>query len=411
MQAVIIAVGDELISGATVDTNSAYLSRRLAEVGIATRRHVTVGDDAGRIAAAVVAAAAEAKLVLITGGLGPTLDDLCREGLAEALGVELVEDARQVERIAAFFSGRGLEMKPSNRRQGLVPAGAEAIDNDCGTAPGIAARLGETQVFVLPGPPHEAKEMFESHIAPRIGGERALARRTIHTFGAGESDVGELLADLMARGRDPAVGTTASAGVITVRISASGATADEAEAAADRVADEVRRRLGELVFGAGSDTMARVVGQALRSAGQTLALAESCTGGMIGQMVTATAGASDYFLGAVVSYANSAKSGLLGVPPELIESRGAVSEPVVAAMAEAAREKFGADWTLAVTGIAGPDGGTADKPVGLVFIALTDASGTDVHRRVFGGNRGIVRRRAAIAALNYLRVALAPAGD
>ena len=408
MHAVIIAVGDELISGATVDTNSAYLSAQLEEFGIAAARHVTVGDDAGAIAGAISAAAREAPLVLVTGGLGPTLDDMTRAGLAEAMGVALVEDVHQLERITAFFAGRGREMKPSNRTQALVPAGAEAIDNDCGTAPGVAARLGEADVFVLPGPPHEAKAMFESQIAPRLTARRVLLRKTIHTFGAGESDVGEMLADLMARGSGPDVGTTVKAGVITIRISATGASAADARAAIDETAAIVRERMAALVFGEDDDTLPAVVGRELARAGQTLALAESCTGGMIGEMITAVSGASDYFLGGVVSYANAAKADLLGVPADLIESCGAVSEPVAAAMAEGARAKFGADWALAVTGIAGPTGGTDDKPVGLVYIALASAAETVVHRHVFSGSRDIVRRRAAMTALNHLRLALSP---
>lgn len=406
MQAVILSVGDELIGGTIVDTNSAYLSRRLAERGISVLRHVTVGDDAGAIAAAVAEAAGAAEIVLVTGGLGPTRDDLTRQGLAQAMGAELVEDPRQAERIAGFFAARGREMKPSNRRQALIPAGSEAIDNDCGTAPGLAASVGGARVFVMPGVPHEMAEMFEERIAPQLPAAGAIVRKDVHAFGAGESDVGEMIAELMARGSNPAVGTTASAGVITVRITASGQTADAAEAEAEKTAAEVRRRLGDLVFGEDGRTLAGAVAAALKAAGQTLALAESCTGGLIGQMITSVPGASEYFLGGVVCYADEAKVDLLGVAGELIEARGAVSEPVAAAMAEGARKAFGADWAIGVTGIAGPAGGSADKPVGLAFIALAGPGGTDVRRHVFPGDRGIVRRRAAFAALNHLRLAL-----
>lgn len=406
MQAVIIATGDELLAGLIADTNSAYLARRLGELGVPVRRHVTVGDDAGRIASAISDAAAEAGVVLVTGGLGPTVDDLTRQGLAQAMGVELVEDGRQAERIAGFFASRGRELKPSNLTQAQVPAGAEAIDNECGTAPGIAARVGASQVFVLPGPPAEAAEMFKTRIAPRLAGEVVLVRRAIHTFGAGESDIGEALADMMARGRNPTVGTAAMAGEVVVRITASGRTRRQASAAADKDLREVRRRLGDLVFGADEDTLAGVVGDALKAAGQTLAVAESCTGGMIGQMITATPGASDYFLGGVVCYADSAKRDLLGVGAELIGAHGAVSEPVAAAMAEGARNRFGSDWALGVTGIAGPTGGSAEKPVGLVYVAVASPAGTDVRRHVFPGRREVIRRRAAMAALNHLRLAM-----
>ena len=356
MQAVIIAIGDELVGGASVDTNSAYLSARLAERGIVAVRHVTVGDDAGRITDAIVRAAEETGLVIITGGLGPTRDDLTRQAIADAMGVGLVEDARSAERIAAFFARIERQMKPSNLTQALVPAGAEALDNDCGTAPGIAGRLGRTYVFALPGPPNEMTEMFEKYVLPRLPAAGAIARRILHAFGAGESDIGERIADLMARQANPKVGTTVKGGIISIRIVADGETADRAENLAEKTADEIRRRLGELIFGAGDQTLPSVVGSALRTGGLTLATAESCTGGMIGRMMTETPGASEYFLGGVISYSNAAKITMLNVPPEVIETHGAVSEQVAAAMACGAREKFGSDFALGITGIAGPAG-------------------------------------------------------
>jgi len=409
MKAVIVSVGDELIGGATIDTNSAYLSRRLAERGIPVLRHVTVGDDAGAIAAAVAEAAGRAEIVIVTGGLGPTRDDLTRQGLAMAMDAKLREDARSAERIAGFFAARGRPMKPSNRTQALIPAGAEAIDNDWGTAPGIAARVGEAEVFVLPGPPYEMTKMFEHRIASRLPASGSIVRRRIHTFGAGESDVGELLADLMARDSNPQIGTTASAGVISVWITAAAPTVRAASALAEKAAGEVRRRLGKLVFGAEEDTLAAVASKALLAGGQTLALAESCTGGMIAEMVTSVPGSSRCFLGGVVCYANQAKTDLADVPAALIASEGAVSAPVAEAMAAGARQRFGADWGVGVTGIAGPGGGSAEKPVGLVFIGVAGPTGPAVHRHVFPGSREVIRRRAALAALNHLRLALAKA--
>ncbi len=411
MRAIIISIGDELTGGAVVDTNSAHLSRRLAEHGIAAIRHVTVADDAEAIAAAIAAAAGAAEIVIVTGGLGPTKDDLTRQGLATAMNAELREDPRCLERISAFFASRRRQMKPSNRTQALVPVGAEPIDNDCGTAPGLFARLGSARVFALPGPPHEMAEMFEKKVAPRLPAAGAIVRRAVHTFGAGESDVGEMIADLMDRGGSPQVGTTASAGAISVRIAAAGRTVDDAEATAERTAAEVRRRLGELVFGQDDETLAAVVGKALHAAGATLAVAESCTGGMIGETITSVPGASEYFLGGVVSYANEAKAELLGIGADVIAANGAVSEAVAAAMAEGAAGRFGADWGVGVTGIAGPTGGTAEKPVGLVYVAIAGPSGTKVHRHVFPGDRDVIRRRAALAAINHLRLALPPRRD
>jgi nicotinamide-nucleotide amidase len=331
MQTIIISIGDELIGGASVDTNSAYLSTRLSERGIAAVRHVTVGDDADRITKAIASAAEEAELVIITGGLGPTLDDLTRQALADAMGVELIEDARSAEQIRAFFDRMGRAMKPSNLTQAMIPAGTEAIDNNCGTAPGIAARLGRAEVFALPGPPNEMTEMFERQVVPRLGVTGALARRILHVFGTGESDIGERIADLMARDANPKVGTTAKGGIISIRIVATGQTPVTADAAADKTANEIRHRLGELIFGQDDQTLESVVGDALKADGMTLATAESCTGGMISRMMTETPGSSGYFLGGLVAYANSAKTAMLNVPAGIIESHGAVSEQVAEA--------------------------------------------------------------------------------
>ncbi|HET6427863.1 MAG TPA: competence/damage-inducible protein A [Phycisphaerae bacterium] len=410
MRAVIIAVGDELITGATLDTNSAELASHLTALGIAVTRHLTVGDDAEPIADAIGAAAAEADLVLVTGGLGPTLDDLSRQGLAQAMGVELVEDPRQIARIAAFFTALGREMKPSNRTQALIPAGADAIDNDWGTAPGIAARIGAARIFVLPGPPQEMRAVFGERVEPLLVTDGAIVRRLLQTYGAGESDVGERIADLMDRRANPTVGTTVREGVITVRITARDPDPDAARRAADRTAREVRRRLGEMVFGEDDQTLPGVIGDALRGAGATVAVAESCTGGLVGKLLTDPPGASQWFVGGTVAYSNEVKTDHLGVPAEALATGGAVSEPVARALAEGARQRFGADWGIGVTGIAGPTGGTADKPVGLVYIAIASNQGADVRRHTFIGPRDRIRSRASMTALNLLRLALRAAG-
>ena len=407
MKAIILGIGNELTSGQTIDTNSAYLARRLVARGIETVAHHTLGDERSAVAEALADAAERAELVLVTGGLGPTADDVTRHGLADALGAELVLHEPSLRRLEAFFRRRGRTMVPANRIQVMFPAGSEPIDNRCGTAPGIAARLGTSQVYVLPGVPHEMRAMFDEQIAPRLPAATiAIAERTLHTFGTGESDVAARIADLMRRGANPTVGTTVRAGLISIRVSAVGRSAERAGELADGVLDEIRRRLGDWVVGADDATMASVVGELLRQAGQRLATAESCTGGLVGAMVTDVAGSSDYYLGGVVAYANAVKRGALGVPEALLRDHGAVSEPVARAMAAGARERFGADWAVALTGIAGPGGGSDDKPVGLVYIALASSAGVDVHRHVFPGDRVIIRLRAATAALNYLRLAL-----
>jgi nicotinamide-nucleotide amidase len=406
MQATILSVGDELISGATVDTNSAWLSQELADRGVRVVRHVTVSDDLAAIAFAIGQGVADCQLVIITGGLGPTEDDLTRQALAKVMGVKLAEDEHSFQRISAFFTAMNRPMTPSNRVQALVPEGGWAIDNECGTAPGLAASVGAAKVYVLPGPPHEMKDMFTRRVAPLLPPLGQIARRTLHTCGAGESQIGEKLADLMQRGRNPSVGTTAGSGLVSVRILAHGETRESAAAMAAAVAAEAAGRLGDLVFACGDQGMAEVVGEALRQAKATLALAESCTGGLVGELITAVPGSSDYFRGGIVCYANQVKTDLLGVSEALLAAHGAVSAEVAAVMAAAAAQRLGADWGLSLTGIAGPGGGSEAKPVGMVFVGLSGPGVQAVHRHVFPGGREMVRRRAALWAMNHLRLAL-----
>lgn len=407
MKAIILAVGNELTSGQTVDTNSAYLARQLVAMGIETIRHHTVPDDRLAIATALTDAAAAADLVLVTGGLGPTADDLTRHGLADAMGVELVLDEKALAELKAFFRRRDRKMVPTNRVQAMFPVGAKPIENQAGTAPGIAAKLAGADVYIMPGVPHEMRWIFENRIAGELpAAANVIIERVVHTFGTGESDVAAKIADLMRRDANPTVGTTVAAGLISIRISARAETADRAEALAQRAVAEVKDRLGEWVLGEGEATMASVVGDLLREAGHTLSTAESCTGGLLGSMITEVPGASDYYAGGVVSYANEAKRDVLGVPEGLMKSHGAVSEPVAKAMAAGVRERMGTDYALAITGIAGPAGGSESKPVGLVYIALASPDALDVHRHVFPGDRQAIRRRSATAALNHLRLAL-----
>ncbi|MFP4053569.1 MAG: competence/damage-inducible protein A [Phycisphaerae bacterium] len=407
MIANILAVGDELVSGQTVDSNSAYLARQLALLGIPTPRHETVADDLDALTAAFARAADLADVVLVTGGLGPTVDDLTRQALANALDEDLRLDEDRLREIEAFFTRHGRQMANANKTQAMVPVSAEAIPNRVGTAPGIAAELNGSRVFVMPGVPHEMREMFAHSVAPRLqGGSGVIVHRLLHTFGTGESDLGQKIGDLMKRGRNPAIGTTAKAGQVGIRIVARAETREEAERmiTSDRV--ELEQRLGGLIIGADGDTMASVLGESLRNAGQTLAAAESCTGGLIGKEMTDVAGASDYFLGGVIAYSNEIKQKVLGVELGLLVDHGAVSEPVARAMAEGVRRRFDSDWGIGVTGIAGPGGGSEEKPVGTVYIGIAGPGGTQVHRHVFPGDREFVRARTALAALNYVRTAV-----
>ncbi len=407
MNAVILSIGQELITGQTVDTNSAYLAQRLSGLGISTREHWTIGDDQAAIAAALRRAAAVADVVLVSGGLGPTEDDLTRQALADVLGTELVMDAKCLAELEEWFRRRERQMVPANRVQAMVPRGARAIDNRMGTAPGLAARVGAADIYIMPGVPSEMKVMYEEQIAPhlpRLGG--VIHHHILHTFGTGESDIGMQIADLMKRDANPLVGTTVAAGMVSIRIITCADTDAEARDKTLAVAAEIRRRLGELVVGEGDATMASAVGELLRTRKQTLTTAESCTGGMVGTMLTGVSGSSDYYLGGVVSYANALKQSLLGVGEDLLGAHGAVSEPVAAAMADACRKRLGSDWAISITGVAGPGGGTEHKPVGLVYIGLAGPLGTEVHRSLFPGARDMIRLRAALSAMNYLRLRL-----
>ncbi len=407
--AVIVSVGNELTSGQTVDTNSAYLAQRLAELGIPTLAHHTVEDNQDRIAAILTPAAGEAPLVVVSGGLGPTADDLTRQALAQALGDALVTDEAALAEIAAFFAARGRQMNETNRIQACRPERAELLRNEVGTAPGLYARLGGAEVFVVPGVPSEMRWMVDAHVLPRVrvlAGDSRIVFRTVHAFGTGESDIGARLADLMRRDANPLVGTTASSGIISVRITARGEDPEQARALAERSAEEVWRRLDGWAFGDDEQSMADVVGEALVQRGQTVCVAESCTGGLLGEMLTRRSGSSAYFLGGVLAYANAVKAGALDVPAELLERCGAVSAEVAEAMAVGVRRWIGGDYGLAITGIAGPTGGSADKPVGLVYTALAGPDGVRAVRNVFPGDRGHVRLRSALTALNMLRLEL-----
>jgi nicotinamide-nucleotide amidase len=400
-----------LVLGQTVGTNAAWLATQLAALGVRTERQVTVGDDLAATRDVLLEAVRACDLVVLTGGLGPTEDDLTRQALAEAAGQPLMPHAPSLEHLRAFFAARGRQMPARNRVQALAPPSATVLPNPCGTAPGLRIELRGTPCYALPGVPFEMRVMFEREVAPRVqaGGQGAvLLSRRVHTCGLGESDIAERIADLMERGRNPEVGTTAELGLVSIRINAAGDTRAAAEAHLAATETELRRRLGDAVYGREGDTLAGVVGEQLASAGLTLSTAESCTGGMIGTLLTDIAGSSRYYRGGAIVYANEAKERLLGVGHAELEAHGAVSAPVARAMAQGAAHALRSDYALAVTGIAGPSGGTAQKPVGLVFIGLCTPAGTEAceHRLGADAAREVIRMRAARLALNWLRLNL-----
>lgn len=419
MDAVILSVGTELVTGQCLDTNAAWISARLTSCGVRVVRHVTVGDELERVATSIRHALAGSDLVVLTGGLGPTEDDLSRHSLAAALGVELEENAEALDQITAFFERLGRRMSDSNRRQALLPRGCAVISNPRGTAPGILYESGESgesglwggkTLVALPGVPAEMKVMFDAAVASRLGNAGgAIVSDRVLCFGMSESKLGELLADMMGRSRNPLVGTTVSGAILCVRIIASAPSGEEAKRLLEGDLAEIERRIGEPVFARGGGSLQESVGGLLKKTGRTVATAESCTGGLIAKRLTDVPGSSEYFLRGFVTYADDSKTEELGVSCDLLAEHGAVSEPVARAMADGCRGRAKSDYGLGITGIAGPDGGLpSEKPVGLVYVALSQAKGCAVHRYLMGEHftREEIRDRAAKCALNLLRLDL-----
>jgi nicotinamide-nucleotide amidase len=407
-KASIVSIGNELLSGQTVNSNAAYLGAELLATGIPVVSSYTVGDEIHAVVRAFEQAGADADMVVATGGLGPTDDDLTRQAMAKFLGVELQLRDDLMEKIERFFAGRDVPMPERNRIQAYIPAGAEALPN-IGTAPGIRAESNGKLFFALPGVPSEMKRMFEESVLPelwQLAGGQAVAVRKLRCFGAGESAIAELLGDMMERGRNPLVNSTVSSGVITLHVIASARDKREAEKMARKDEQTLRGVLGKLIYGTGDQTLAEVVGQALAQQKKTIAVAESCTGGCLAKLLTDVPGASRYFTQGWIAYCDQAKTSELGVPAGLIEKHGAVSEQVAEAMAQGARKRAGTDLAIGITGIAGPSGGTEQKPVGLVYISVDSGVGREIKQCVFSHDRCFVQLRAAQTALNMLRLKL-----
>lgn len=415
----IITVGDELTSGDRIDTNSAWLSERLLELGVETAFHLALPDDRRSLADSIVESAGRVEVLLITGGLGPTEDDLTRLALADALGDDLVTDEPSLAALKARFEKRGMEMPRRNLQQVERPTSAKMIPNGLGTAPGLAARIGDVAVYVMPGVPGEMKHMWTEHVQPALlaladkGGDACLTT-WVHSVSIAESKVGELLEDLMQRNAQPVVGTLVRDFIVSVRVRAAGSR-DVAEDLVVAAARTVKERLGVYAFGDDEDTLASVVLRLLGAQSATLATAESCTGGLLGLMITEIPGASSVYLGGWVTYSDTFKSAFIDVEPETLRHHGAVSGLTADQMAIGALTQSGASFALAITGIAGPEGGSASKPVGTVFIAMAfiDEDGepsSHVKHFVFPGSRDMVRQRAAISALAMLYFHLANDG-
>lgn len=402
----ILAIGDELIHGALLDTNSKHIAAELESVGAVVQRFQVVGDEPGPLQAAIEEACRRADVVVATGGLGPTLDDRTRDVAAAILQVPLEFDADSWQRIQDWLRSRGRPVPDSNRRQALFPRGAVVLDNPVGTAPAFAVRIHRATLYVLPGVPREMQALLPRHVLPAVRalpGLTPTAQWWLRVLGPSEALLGERIEPYMVPGRNPAVGITASGGLLTIRIVATGVTAAAASASCAATADELRPLLGDWLFAEGTVELQELVVERLHAAGLTLALAESCTGGLIAARLTDVAGASNVLLGGVVAYANTAKVAQLGVDAALLERHGAVSEPVALAMAQGAAARFGSAVGLATTGVAGPGGGTDAKPVGTVCFGLWVAGTGSAHTlRIPDYGREFVRQRAVLEALAML---------
>ncbi|MCA1579884.1 MAG: competence/damage-inducible protein A [Acidobacteria bacterium] len=405
-RAAILAVGSEMLGPLRQDTNSLWLTARLEEIGIRVVRKSIIGDDPAVIVRELETASSEASLLISTGGLGPTADDVTAAAVARWLGAPLIRNAEFVARMRARFEARGVRMAAVNEKQADFIEGARVLENPRGTAPGFWAKKGECEIVVLPGVPSEMREIMEQSVLPELvrrSGGVVSRRRILRIAGMGESAVEELVEPVYARWKQHPVTILASPGEVQLHLYVRGEP-DFAETTVRAMEEDFRSVLKERIFGGDGEDLPSAVGRLLRDAGKTLALAESCTGGMAASLITDVPGSSDYFLGGVVSYGNGAKESLLGVAPETLSSRGAVSEESVLEMARGARERFDSDVAGAITGIAGPGGGTPEKPVGLVWFGIADRDGAaTAKRRYFVGDRTHVRRSASVHALELIR--------
>ncbi|MHC4122796.1 MAG: competence/damage-inducible protein A [Planctomycetota bacterium] len=410
-KASIVSVGNELLDGRTVDTNASYISAKLLSVNIPVVSSYTAPDNVETIYRMLKLAGDDADIILLTGGLGPTDDDLTRQAVAKFLDVELKLDQRLLEKMRQFFARRNLEMPENNKKQACVPHGTKAIENPYGTAAGIMAEEKNLLLFATPGVPSEMKKMFEDSILPQLrniafGQNLDIFVKKLKCFGTGESKIAQKIGTVMQRHRNPQIDCTVDFGTITLHIVASAKGKSMAEQLAKEDEKLLKDTLGNLIYGEDAQTLAEVVGRLLAGQGKTIAVAESCTGGMLAKLLTDIPGASRYFTYGWITYSNQAKANQLDIPLELIEKYGAVSEQVAEAMAIAAGNKSGADFAIGITGIAGPTGATEQKPVGLVYISLSSDNRFRTERFIFSYDRPTIRFLTAQTALNMLRLEL-----
>ena len=406
LTAEIIAIGSELLTPERTDTNGLWLTEKLNGIGIEVKLKTIVGDDDARLEETIRDAMKRSRAVIMTGGLGPTEDDITRKIAARAMNRRLLLNEKVLENIRTKFLSLGRQMPEINSRQAMVIDGAEVLDNPNGSAPGMYIEHEGRSVVVLPGPPREMRPMFETFVLPKLAakaGDVRVVRRILRVAGMGESAVDEKIAPVYTQYKNPQTTILFNRSEIEIHLTAQAKTERDAELLLDGLAGQIEERLGHSIFAFRGETMEEVIGLRLAVAGFTLAVAESCTGGLISQRLTEVPGSSVYFMEGVVTYSNDAKTRSLGVDSELIVKHGAVSAEVAEAMAEGVRRRADTDFGIAVTGIAGPGGGSEEKPVGLVYIALSDDAHTEHRKLMLPGDRHLIRWRASQAALDLLR--------
>jgi nicotinamide-nucleotide amidase len=406
----ILSTGDEVLTGMITDTNAAFLADQAGSLGLEVVGHATVGDDRAMLEETFRSLGEHADVVLCTGGLGPTVDDLTTEVVAQILGAGFKLDEAALAYMEGLWKARDRPMPENNRKQALIPEPAEVLPNPIGTAPGFTVKIARAQFFFMPGVPREMKRMFAEQVVPRL--EKQMPEpsvfevRVYRAFGLAESAADQILQGMEDRNPGVKLGFRAHFPELQIKLTVKGKDLAAARARLDAASEEVMRRVGSYVFSDGAP-IEGVIGEALKREKASLATAESCTGGLVGEMITSVAGASEYFDRGFITYSNAAKHDLLGVPLSIFAEHGAVSEPCARAMAEGARERARTTYALAITGIAGPGGGTPDKPVGTVYVALATPEETVVRRILWPGQREQIRAISAMVALDLLRRALA----
>lgn len=407
-RAYLVSTGTELLLGSTMDTNSIFLSRKLAQIGVKVVGKSIVGDHADAIYDALKLGMKSADIIVTTGGLGPTLDDVTKEAACKAAGVETRLVQEEEERLRAFFARRNRPMPEINLKQAMFPVQAEILPNPLGTAPGMYLPVNNQVIICLPGPPRETESIYTHSVEPRLIrdwnlDEHQAVNRVVKILGPGESQVEEMLAEVINDAEHYHLALLARDGEIDVRVTAEGQDSEESETILEDIVHRISSIMGKAVFGYDDDTLSSVVANLLLKKGQTLAVAESCTSGLVGKMLTDRAGSSQYFWGGVMAYSNQAKQAILGVKEETLAEFGAVSRETALEMARGIRRQSQADFGLSITGIAGPGGGSSEKPVGTVFIAAVEENQEQVRELHFVGSREAIRMLAAKSSLDLLR--------